>query len=637
MAEKDPLKITLAEAAQLYNKEVGVSKISTFGKKGGFAKYGDTPLVDIFKGKQGSRILDKMLSETTTPGTFNKLTDNLRLITTPVRRRISSQNPNNPVLNTLPALEAADEQTKIVFGERKAVETTAETAIDTTKRKGWKEFFDKLDVIADDPKHPKQALANAFRASLYSGNRIGLMTGLQGSEYLIDQGALSVEPQTKTVGVDEDQETRVGASKTGGVRKKAIPYTVPLNENAHAYLQQQLKINANDPEIKTYIAEQTKLGKAPIFVHKVVTGEGDKRKVKFVTGTKLNGLISDMLGDITVSENIIVDNKSKKGYNSLFPKELKNKTQGKWGSSLSRNIHASIAINELGVNQQMIDFLHGRSTTSGAALRGQTAKLGYAKRPVGTFFPAERDAQQSIGNWINKVQGKSAVQIPDVQNKVSRANYALQGFFDPPAETGPVTLDTPENKSKLISDLISGKVSMSEAMTEARNKIKTRLTKPMDGGTKSNLAILGGISTASALMSGDAEAGAEVGTQMVGEEILERGTIETLKKAGLATRVANPVGLGLTIAGTTISTTGMSGFEKELRLAKQLGVDRNTILALPLKEREKLFSLAQDFEVKELAEQQKKISLGEQMKNLSMNKPNVTNSFMDSDISDNQF
>ena len=78
------------------------------------------------------------------------------------------------------------------------------------------------------------------------------------------------------------------------------------------------------------------------------------------------------------------------------------------------------------MNQQMIDFLHGRSTTSGAALRGQTAKLGYAKRPVGTFFPSERDAQQNIGNWINEVQGKDASAITDVKNRVTSANYALK-------------------------------------------------------------------------------------------------------------------------------------------------------------------------------------------------------------------
>jgi len=636
MAEKDPLKITLAEAAELYSKEIGTSKIATFGKNGKLKKYGNIALVDAFKGEQGNRIIDEMLNQADSPGAYNTLADNLRLISKPVRRRISRANPSDPFLNTLPGLESKDEQTKIIFGEKKVADPVADIAIDTTKRKGLKEFFDQIDAIADDPKHPKQALANAFRSSYFSGNRIGLMTNLQGSEYLIDRGALSVEPQTKKVGVVEDQETRAGASKAGGFRKKAIPYTVPLNENAHAYLQMQLKNNQADPEIAQFLQEEAKKGKAPIFVHKVVTGEGDKRKVKFITGKNLSGLISDMLGDITVSEEIVVDNQSKKGYNSLFPKGLKNKPQGKWGSALSRNIHASIAVNELRVDQQMIDFLHGRSLTSGAANRGQTAKLGYAKRPVGSFFQSEKDAQQTIGNWINGVQGKDATAIPDVQNRVSKANYALEGFFDPPVDTTPVTLNTPDNKSKLISDIISGKVSMAEAMAEAKNKVKTRLSKPIDSGTKTNMALVGGFSAGMALASGDAEAGANVGTQMVGEEILEKGTIEVLKKAGLAARTANPVGVGLTIAASTVSTIGDQSFEKEMRLAKQLGVDRNTIINLPPEEKEKLFGLLERTQVNELAQQQKKISLGEQMRNLSMNKPNVTDSFMNSDISDNQ-
>ena len=567
--EKDPLKITLREASQLYNKEVGVSKISTFGAKGKFAKYGNTPLVDIFKGKQGSRTLDKMLGETTSAGTYNKLTDDLRLISTTVRRRISSENPNSPVLNTLPSKDAADEQTKIVFGERKAVDSAVEVAIDTTSRKGLKEFFDGLDKIANDPNNPKQALANAFRVSMFSGNRIGLMTNLQGSEYLIDKGAISVEPQTKKVGVEEEQETRTGASKKGGFRGKAISYTVPLNENAHAFLQQQLKINQNDPEIKAFIEQEAKKGKAPIFVHKVVTGEGDKRKVKFITGDKLNGLISEMLGDIRVSENIVVDNKSKKGYNSLFPKELQTKTQGKWGSALSRNIHASIAINELRVDQQMIDFLHGRSLTSGAASRGATAKLGYAKRPVGVFFPAERDAQQSIGNWINGVQGKDVTAIPDVENNVTSANYAIKGFFDAPI-TDKEIADTTSIKDNLFKKLADGEISLD--LSKIRNNLKGK-------GKYAVGTFLTG-ATATAVPEDAFAAVAEFGTELALEEILDAGAIKILQGVG-AGASATPIGLGLTAATTTVSPAGEgSAFEKENQYANMLGVSRNALLNL---------------------------------------------------------
>ena len=630
VAEKDPLKITLAEAAELYNKEIGTSTITSFGDKGKFKKYKNVALVDAFKGDKGSRIIDEILGQTDTPGTFNTMIDNLRLISKPVRRRISLSNPNDPSLNIIPGLEAKDEQTKIVFGERKVAGGAAEVAILTDNRQGWKEFFDKIDAIADDPNNPKQALANAFRVSYYTGPRPGLIAGLQGSEYLIDQGAIYVTPQTKTVGAEKDQETRKGASKgKTSFKKKATPYTVPLGENAHAYLQQQLKINANDPDIKAYLAEQKKLGKAPIFVQKTI-GKDGKVKVSAI-GTPA---ISSMLSDITTSTPIIIDNQSGKEYNSLNPVE---KTEtGKFGSALSRNIHASVGLNELNEADQLIDFLHGRSETSGTKGRGQTKKQKYALRARGRFTQGERDGQQRIGNWINGVQGKDATTIPDIQNKVSKANYALEGFFDQPVDTTPVTLNTPDNKSKLISDIISGKVSMAEAMAEAKNKVKTRLSKPIDSGTKTNMALVGGFSAGMALASGDAEAGANVGTQMVGEEILEKGTIEVLKKAGLAARTANPVGVGLTIAASTVSTIGDQSFEKEMRLAKQLGVDRNTIINLPPEEKEKLFGLLERTQVNELAQEQKKISLGEQMRNLSMNKPNVTDSFMNSDISDNQ-
>jgi hypothetical protein len=512
----------------------------------------------------------------------------------------------------MPDTEAGSELTKIVFGERKVAEEGAKIAILTNNKAGWKEFFDKIDAIADDPNNPKQALANAFRVSYYTGPRPGLIAGLQGSEYLIDQGAIYVTPQTKTVGAGDDQETRKGASKgKTSFKGKATPYTVPLGENAHAYLQQQLKINANDPDIKAYLAEQKKSGKAPIFVQKTI-GKDGKVKVSSI-GTPE---ISTMLSDITTSTPIIVDNVSGKEYKSLNPKEGK-KQQGKFGSALSRNIHGSIAINQLDFDNKLIDFLHGRSETSGTVGRGQTQKLGYAIRPRGEFTQGERDGQQLIGNWINGVQGKSAVEIPDIQNKVSKANYALEGFFDQPVDTTPSAAGAVDNKSNVISKILSGEISIADQMKAYREKKKLRT--PDGGGGKANMLLAGGLGVGTALMSGDAEAGADVGTQMVAEEVLEKGTIEVLKKAGLAARSANPVGAGLTIAGTTISTIGEQAFEKEDRVAKQLGINRADLIKLPEDQKNKLYSMLDKESAKQLAGEQEKISLGEQMRNLSSN------------------
>jgi integrase len=616
MAEKDPLKITLDEAAKLYTKEIGTTTISAFGEKGKFKKYGKMPLVKIFEGNVGSRVLDEMLATADTAGKFNSLIDNLRLATKPVRRLITQSDSTNPILGKLPEADAGSELTKTIFGERKVAEEGAKVAILTNNKAGWKEFFDQVDAIADDPKHPKQALANALRISYYSGPRPGLIAGLQGSEYLIDQGAIYVQPQTKQVGAGDDQETRKGASKgKTSFKKKATPYTVPLGENAHAYLQQQLKINANDPDIVKYLAEQKKLGKSPIFVQKTISKDG-KVKVSPIETPAMTA----MLSDIKTSTPIIVDNISGDTYNSLNPKEIKNKQVGKWGSALTRNIHGTIAKRQLNIDKDLIDFLHGRSETSGTEGRGQTEKLGYALRPRGEFSQGERDGQQLIGNWINGVQEKSAVEIPDVQNKVSKTNYAIEGFFDPIEKTVETTTAT-NDKSNIIQKLLNGEVNISDQMKAWREKKRANKT---GGGGKLSAGIIGAASAISGLMSGDAEAAADTGAGMVAEEILEKGTIETLKKAGLASRNATPLGLGLTIAASSVSTIGEQGFEKENRLAQQLGVTRNDILKLSSDEKEKLFKLFEDNKRNQLVKEQEEISLGEQMRNLST-PPTVSN------------
>ena len=616
MAELDPLKITLDEAAKLYTKEIGTTTISAFGEKGKFKKYGKMPLVKIFEGNVGSRVLDEMLATADTAGKFNSLIDNLRLATKPVRRLITQSDSTNPILGKLPEADAGSELTKTIFGERKVAEEGAKVAILTNNKAGWKEFFDQVDAIADDPKHPKQALANALRISYYSGPRPGLIAGLQGSEYLIDQGAIYVQPQTKQVGAGDDQETRKGASKgKTSFKKKATPYTVPLGENAHAYLQQQLKINANDPDIVKYLAEQKKLGKSPIFVQKTISKDG-KVKVSPIETPAMTA----MLSDIKTSTPIIVDNISGDTYNSLNPKEIKNKQVGKWGSALTRNIHGTIAKRQLNIDKDLIDFLHGRSETSGTEGRGQTEKLGYALRPRGEFSQGERDGQQLIGNWINGVQEKSAVEIPDVQNKVSKTNYAIEGFFDPIEKTVETTTAT-NDKSNIIQKLLNGEVNISDQMKAWREKKRANKT---GGGGKLSAGIIGAASAISGLMSGDAEAAADTGAGMVAEEILEKGTIETLKKAGLASRNATPLGLGLTIAASSVSTIGEQGFEKENRLAQQLGVTRNDILKLSSDEKEKLFKLFEDNKRNQLVKEQEEISLGEQMRNLSTT-PTVSN------------
>ena len=84
-----------------------------------------------------------------------------------------------------------------------------------------------------------------------------------------------------------------------------------------------------------------------------------------------------------------------------------------------------------------MDFLQGRSETSGTEGRSQTKKLGYAKRPTGFFTSGERDAQQQIANWINSTTGRTAANIPNVETRVSPATYSIPGFFDTPVTEAP--------------------------------------------------------------------------------------------------------------------------------------------------------------------------------------------------------
>lgn len=106
---------------------------------------------------------------------------------------------------------------------------------------------------------------------------------------------------------------------------------------------------------------------------------------------------------------------------------------------------------------------------------------------------------------------------------------------------------------------------------------------------KNNKGKIGSAVAGTALLSAapdDAMANvADFGTQLALEETLDAATIKALQIAGMG-KSATPVGLGLTIAGTTVSPAGEgSAFEKEMQYAKMLGVDRSTILKLPEGER----------------------------------------------------
>ena len=427
MAEqKDPTQITLREAAELYRKDLGAQKITRFNPGSSFAKYGDMTVVEAFTGERGKRPIDEMGEKAAkkSPGAYNDLLRDLRFVSIPVRREIALATPNNPILNTLPAAEAAAEQTKIVLGPLMPTAVEADIRILTESKKGWGELFTRLEDIAGDPDNPKAAVADALLATFYTGPRGGLIANLKGHEYKPESGSIRVVPQTKAKRM-AGEAGEAGAQKSGGIRQAAIPYNVPLNENGVAYIERRIKSNEASPDIVKYIRDS---GTNHIFVKRNAKGKPSK-----VTTTDM----SQLLGEIEVSQPLIEDAVSQKKYNSLYPSEVVDKTAGKWGEALARNFHASVGILELKIEGQTMDFLQGRSETSGTEGRSQTKKLGYAKRPTGFFTSGERDAQQQIANWINSTTGRTAANIPNVETRVSPATYSIPGFFDTPVTEAP--------------------------------------------------------------------------------------------------------------------------------------------------------------------------------------------------------
>jgi hypothetical protein len=146
--------------------------------------------------------------------------------------------------------------------------------------------------------------------------------------------------------------------------------------------------------------------------------------------------MTEVLSRIKTSTPIIKDNITNKEFNTLVPDDPSysgEDKKGKFGAPLLRNVFANVAAFEVQMPDTMLDFLQGRSQKSGAETRSKTAKSGYLVRPRGTFYPAERDAAQSVGNWFDQVEGTDVSQRFDPQTQtVTGATYGISGMFDQP-------------------------------------------------------------------------------------------------------------------------------------------------------------------------------------------------------------
>ena len=426
---KDPTQITLREAADAYNAR-GAGTIARFGAKGTLKQYGDMPLVQAFTpDENGVRPVDTMLKGAKSQGAANSLQDDLRRIAKDVNRQIFNVDPDSPALNILPGLEADDPQTFRIFGERVSSPKQTEIAIIAQNKQGWGEFMQQLNAIREGGGNDA-VIADSIYVTLQTGYRSGAVAGLTGAEYKVDRGTIEITPQTKAT---PELEKRKGAQKVGGKRGQAIPQDVPLNEQSHSRLQQRLAANQQDVGIRSFIENKIKAGKAaPVFV---ITGKDGKYRQVNTTD------MTEVLSRIKTSTPIMKDNVNNKEFNTLVPDDPEytgKDKKGKFGAALLRNVFANVAAFEVQMSDTMLDFLQGRSQKSGAETRSKTAKSGYLVRPRGTFYPAERDAAQSVGNWFDEVEGVSVVDRFDPTTQtISKTSYGIPGMFDQPAPSAP--------------------------------------------------------------------------------------------------------------------------------------------------------------------------------------------------------
>ena len=498
--KKDPTQITLSEAADTYNAR-GAGKIARFGAKGTLKQYGDIPLVQAFTpDENGVRLIDTMLDSMTSQGAANSLQDDLRLISKDVNRKIFNADPNSSALNLLPGLETDDPQTFNIFGERVSAPKQTEIAIIAQNKQGWGEFMQQLDAIrqggGDDA-----IIADAIYVNLQTGYRAGAIAGLTGAEYKVDRGTVEITPQTKAT---PELEKRTGAQKVGGKRGKAIPQDVPLNEQAHARLQQRLAANQEDAGVRAFIEDKIKAGKAaPVFV---IKGKGGKYRQVDTTD------MTEVLSRIKTSTPIINDNITNKEFNTLEPDDPaysgKDK-KGKFGSALLRNVFANVAAFEVEMSDKMLDFLQGRSLTSGAETRSKTAKSGYLVRPRGTFYPGERDAAQSVGNWFDQVEGVDVTQRFNPETQTIRgATYGIPGMFDQPVTQTSMPAPVTPVEPAAPSSPADFSPETQDALSKAGFKIDfSKLSAQVGVGT------LAGVGAYAALMD-PAQAAVDVGLEV---------------------------------------------------------------------------------------------------------------------------
>jgi len=377
MAELDPKTATLREVAQAYAKKSGREKTFMGPALQFFKDIADEPgsALRLFeKDAEGNTLLSKTFKGSEDSSTVKTAMQNLRQVGLTLKESVG---PDTPEYKLLPDKAPNTDLNNRIFGRSEPAKALSEVAINPDKAK-MSQLFAGVAKYLDDPKTRSTAQAIIF--NLNTGLRPNAAAGLQVSAYKPDSGAIYIEAETK------------------GAKGRAV--NIPLNPIADSILQENLAAG----------------NKENFFV---------KPNGKVVTSADM----TDLLKDVKVKD-IAFDASTGRYFDTLAPAGFK----GKKGSSLLRNIHATVG-QSIGVDQDRLAYLQGRSLKS--AGKSSTGELTtYQQAYPGAVGEVDRQNANMFatfwGEAAEEAGFKITSKIPMPETRITTQTAGYEGYFDLP-------------------------------------------------------------------------------------------------------------------------------------------------------------------------------------------------------------
>lgn len=575
----DPTTTTLEQFLKLYEDRVNNKSWGTMLRNNPvFKPYLDQPVTKIFSDEENIKseskniLVDAQNYYGDKKSQKGNIQSKLRVIEANIFGKLEGELQRDPATKDL-----IDSHTRLSKGIEqigtRAPPATSKIQFTTSKIgelvKNLTEHVEKNP--ADKP------IANAILLLLETGARPSLVTELLSEHY--QPNTFTEEAKMLgnkgTDGLLISGETK-GVKRTGEEEEvKTKPYNAPLSNRAITILQDQSEYN------------KTRFGDERLDNFFQIKGKDGKLRA-----VDVNKDINSLLKKITPSGII----------RKIGTKGGSVETDQKLTASQFRNLFQNVAVN-VNIPKQNTAMLLSRDVSSNTGAMevylGQAGEYSdgaisdinkISKRMWGLYSLTSDEGKENYkeGKLLNPTtllfgnNGKNYIDetqkyIPFENAKVLPIAIQQGGIgFTAPKTGGQVSMG--DEKQDFLTKVFSGEIKLD--ISKAKQAFKNNKGK------------IGSAVAGTALLSAapdDAMANvADFGTQLALEETLDAATIKALQIAGMG-KSATPVGLGLTIAGTTVSPAGEgSAFEKEMQYAKMLGVDRSTILKLPEGERKKL-------------------------------------------------